>query len=600
MHATATIFRRTAWLVLLVASLVSLSAARCPGQTAAATPPADKDKFHLFLLVGQSNMAGRGRVEPQDQVAHPRLLTLDKELQWQPAVDPLHFDKPAVVGVGLGRTFGLQLVEADPEITVGLIPCAVGGSPIASWQPGGRHAQTNTQPYDDALRRARHALRFGQLRGILWHQGESDATPELAGEYQQRLHELIARLRKDLQAEQVPFIAGQMGQFAERPWDAAHKLVDAAHQSLPAQVPRTALVSSEGLGHKGDQVHFDAASYRELGRRYAAAYRGLLRTRILFGSCARQERPMPIFETIVGQHPDLFVFLGDNIYADTTDMRVMRAKYDQLQADPGFARLRKACPNLATWDDHDYGQNDAGADYPQREASRRLFLDFWSERADSPRRSRAGVYDARVFGPVGQRVQIILLDTRYFRGPLRQGAKREGGPYVPGDDPAVPLLGEEQWAWLREQLTVPAELRVIATSIQCVAQDAGQECWANLPHERQRFYRLLDETRAEGVLLISGDRHWAELSVNRDALPYPLYDLTSSSFNQPHPRGTPTENRFRDNVPTWHQENFGAIEIDWRADDPQLVLQIRDLQGQPKMDKRIRLSQLRRGPAGGN
>jgi hypothetical protein len=234
-----------------------------------------KGDFHLFLLVGQSNMAGRGRVSEQDREPHPRVLTLTKDNRWEPAVDPLHFDKPSVVGVGVGRTFGIRIAEANPRVTVGLIPCAAGGSPIASWEPGGFHSQTNSHPYDDALRRAKLALQSGTLKGILWHQGESDSQPEKAEIYEEKLHALIARFRKELQAPDVSFLAGQMGQFAERPWSDAKKLVDQAHRDLPEKVPHCAFIASDELTHKGDKVHFDAKSYREFGNRYAEAYLNL-------------------------------------------------------------------------------------------------------------------------------------------------------------------------------------------------------------------------------------------------------------------------------------------------------------------------------------
>ena len=143
----------------------------------AETPKIPREKFHLFLLVGQSNMAGRGKVAEGDRKPHPRVLMLSREKKWVPAVDPMHFDKPRMVGVGLGRTFGIAVAEGDPGIHVGLIPCAVGGSPIRSWEPGGYHGQTKSHPWDDSLARARAALRDGTLKGILWHQGESDSNP---------------------------------------------------------------------------------------------------------------------------------------------------------------------------------------------------------------------------------------------------------------------------------------------------------------------------------------------------------------------------------------------------------------------------------------
>ena len=219
-------------------------------------------------------MAGRGKIEKQDKQPHPRVLKLTKDNRWVPAVAPLHFDKSSA-GVGLGRTFGIEIAESNPQITVGLIPCAAGGSPISSWEPGGYHSQTKSHPYDDALKRARFAIRSGTLKGILWHQGESDSRPERATVYEKKLHELIARFRKEFDAKDMPFIVGQMGQFSERPWSDAKKQVDAAHRDLPKSVKHTAFVNSDGLKHKGDEVHFDSTSYLELGRRYAKAYQSL-------------------------------------------------------------------------------------------------------------------------------------------------------------------------------------------------------------------------------------------------------------------------------------------------------------------------------------
>lgn len=249
-------------LILLLTPLDLVSAVEAP-------PP---DGFDLFLLVGQSNMAGRGKLAEEDRTPHPRVLTFSADEQWVPAVDPLHFDKPAVVGVGLGRTFGIEIAQRSPGVTVGLIPCAVGGSPIDAWTPGSYYAPTKSHPWDDAIRRAKAAMQHGKLRGILWHQGESDSRGELAEAYQQKLDDLIHRFRKELDAPEVPVIVGQLGQFPERPWSESRRTVDRAHRELPQRVARTAFVSSDGLVHGGDEVHFDAASYREFGRRFAQAY----------------------------------------------------------------------------------------------------------------------------------------------------------------------------------------------------------------------------------------------------------------------------------------------------------------------------------------
>lgn len=242
------------------------------------TVPQSRDTFHLFLLAGQSNMAGRGAVTPEDRRPTPRVLMLDKAGAWVPAVDPMHFDKP-IAGVGLGRAFAARIAEAYPTVTIGLVPAAAGGSPIDAWQPGGYHDQTKSHPWDEAIARARVALQAGRLQAILWHQGESDATPALAAAYQGKLHDLVARFRTTLDAPDLPFIVGQLGRFPDAPWDEARQLVDAAHRALPGTVPHTAFVSSEGLVHGGDKVHFDAASLRELGRRYAEAYVSLTASR---------------------------------------------------------------------------------------------------------------------------------------------------------------------------------------------------------------------------------------------------------------------------------------------------------------------------------
>lgn len=233
-----------------------------------------KEKFHLFLLVGQSNMAGRGTVEEQDKTPHPHVLMLDKAGAWLPAIDPMHFDK-AAAGVGLGKTFGALYAEKHPGITVGLIPCAVGGSPIDAWKPGVFYKPTNSHPWDEAMQRAHLAQKAGGIVGILWHQGESDSNAKLAPGYKAKLHDLIARMRKELEVPDAPFIVGQMGKFAEVPWDDAHVQVDKAHQELPSKVKHTAFANSEGMNHRGDKIHFDSPSYREFGKRYFAAFQAL-------------------------------------------------------------------------------------------------------------------------------------------------------------------------------------------------------------------------------------------------------------------------------------------------------------------------------------
>ena len=286
--------------------------------------------------------------------------------------------------------------------------------------------------------------------------------------------------------------------------------------------------------------------------------------RIAFGSCANQEKPQPIWDAVVETKPQLFVSLGDNIYADTEDMEVMKAKYAKLAKQPGYQKLKKTCPIIATWDDHDYGANDAGAEYPKKKESQQIFLDFFGAAKDDPRRSREGVYDAHLFGPKGKRVQIILLDGRYFRSPLKKGFKPgepgEGrrGIYVPNTDKDATMLGETQWRWLAEQLKVPAELRIIGAGIQVVADEHGSETWGNFPLERQRLFRLIRESKADGVVILSGDRHLAEISRlpadHKDGVGYPLYDITSSSLNVPSGNFTKSKVRFANEINSRSEE----------------------------------------------
>ena len=233
-------------------------------------------RLQLFLLAGQSNMAGRGTVEAQDREANPHVFMLDRRQQWMPAIDPVHFDKP-VAGVGPGRAFGLALAEADHTVRIGLVPAAVGGSPIASWEPGSLDAATGTHPYDDAIAHARATMLTGDLKAILWHQGESDSHEPLASAYEGRLRTLIERFRTDFGNQNLPFVIGQLGRFGGAPWDAAKTHVDSVHRALASQMRNVSYVSSDGLKDKGDKTHFDAPSARELGRRYADAYLALVR-----------------------------------------------------------------------------------------------------------------------------------------------------------------------------------------------------------------------------------------------------------------------------------------------------------------------------------
>ncbi len=330
--------------------------------------------------------------------------------------------------------------------------------------------------------------------------------------------------------------------------------------------------------------------------------------KVAFGACVHQDRPQPIWEAVCAAQPQLFIFLGDNIYADTNDIDVMWAKYQQLGNQPGYQQLKKTCPILATWDDHDFGVNDGGDDYPQKRDAQKVFLKFFEAPRDDPRWTREGVYSSYTYGPEGKTVQVILLDARYFRSPLTKGFEPgepgEGirGIYAPNRNPATTVLGEAQWRWLEAELKKPAQLRIIGSGVQAVANDHGWEAWANFPHERQRLFDLIRGTKATGVVLISGDRHLAEISRlaadEPSGVGYPLYDITSSSLNAPSGNITAAGTRFTNEVNshrignTYFETNFGFIDIDWTPSDPLLRLQVRDAKGGVVLQQRVRLSEL--------
>lgn len=320
-------------------------------------------------------------------------------------------------------------------------------------------------------------------------------------------------------------------------------------------------------------------------------------SRIAFGSCAKQDWEQPIWNAVLAARPDVFIWLGDNIYGDSRDPDVLAAKWQQLASQPGYQALVRQTQIVGTWDDHDYGENDAGREFPLKAESQKLLLDFLGEPVDSPRRQQQGVYSAVEWGPPERRIQLILLDTRYHRSPLKlNGIERVPGqpypgPYAPTDDPDATLLGAEQWTWLGQQLERPAKLRLIASSIQVLNDSHSWEKWGNFPAEQQRLWKLIRDTGAEGVIMLSGDRHHAEFSRATDLFEYPLWDLTSSSLN------SPTASRIETNPlrvgPLYLRENFGLLTIDWTAADPMIRCEIQGLRGEVILEQTIPLSDLR-------
>ena len=320
-----------------------------------------------------------------------------------------------------------------------------------------------------------------------------------------------------------------------------------------------------------------------------------LPARIAFGSCGHQDKPQPILRTVCQQQPDLFIYLGDNIYGDTKDMQVLKEKYQTLAAKSEFQELRQAVPLLSVWDDHDYGWNDAGKEYEFAEQSKAIFMDFWRVPEDSPRRQHAGIYGVHRFQDQQHSLQVILLDTRTFRDPLKRNAAkdRESGSfkndYQPDPDETKTLLGDAQWQWLQQVLQEPADLRIVCSSIQFGHEYNGWESWTNLPLEQQRMVDLIRRTQANGVIFISGDVHWGEISRRDWPDLYPLYDVTASGLTEEWYNVEPNRYRQGDAV---RENHFGSIDIDWTQSDPVIRLGIIDTAGNKRVEQRVRLSEL--------
>jgi alkaline phosphatase D len=305
-------------------------------------------------------------------------------------------------------------------------------------------------------------------------------------------------------------------------------------------------------------------------------------SRIAFGSCVNENRPMAFWDVIAAQKPQAFLLIGDNVYGDTratwsADLPTLTASYKKLSARQEFDRFRRNVPMMTTWDDHDYGANDAGGSFTFKEYAEKAYEAYWAASAEV--QSRPGVYESRIVGPEGRRVQFILLDSRFFRSDLVSMPYRDPGPplgwYIPNTDPKATLLGDAQWQWLEQELAKPAELRFIVSSIQLVTSAHNYEGWANFPKERVRFYGLLAAKGVNNAVMLTGDRHaGAFYKTEVPGLKSPLWEVTSSSLNFAFGKGDggdkePDPNRTGG---LWGVPNFSLIDIDWAAKTVKLSL----------------------------
>jgi alkaline phosphatase D len=321
-------------------------------------------------------------------------------------------------------------------------------------------------------------------------------------------------------------------------------------------------------------------------------------TRLGLGSCFNQGRTGEILEAARRAAPDAFVFMGDNVYGsdtETPDLAILRGAYAAALARPDYRAFRQAMPMFAVWDDHDFGKNDAGARYAYKEATRPLFFDFWGVPADSPRRRHGGIHDSVMTGPPGARLHMILLDTRTFRDDWIATDERDAPGkerYLANPDPAKTILGPAQWAWLAGELAKPADLKILVTSYQLVADGHGWERWGLFPAERARMYDLIGTSGAKNLIVVSGDRHLSAVYREEKGLPYPLTELSASSMNMASQSWSERAEEAGPNrlTPTFRANNFGLLAIDW--DKRTVTMEVHDKDNKPVLTHTVDLRTL--------
>lgn len=296
---------------------------------------------------------------------------------------------------------------------------------------------------------------------------------------------------------------------------------------------------------------------------------------IAFGSCNNQEKDQAMWKPILLNQPDLWVWLGDNIYADTNNMQAMAKMYHKVRSEPDYSKLCAQSSIMGIWDDHDYGVNDGDKNYSKRRQSKELMLKFLDVPLSDPVWKHEGAYQAYTIGPAGQQVKFILLDGRYFRDELT--ANPGGTPRYFVNEKGD-MLGEAQWKWLEAELrNSSAQIHIIGCGVQFIHDEHAFEKWANFPVARKRLLDLLAQIKPTKTMLISGDRHISEVSkMELPGLGYPLYDFTSSGLTHAYAGSTTEPNRFRVS-PLVNQRSFGILRIDWSGAAPKITMEARGL-----------------------
>jgi len=274
---------------------------------------------------------------------------------------------------------------------------------------------------------------------------------------------------------------------------------------------------------------------------------------IAFGSCNKHNETQDMWDVIAVQQPDLWIWLGDMIYGDTKNMSKMKEKYVLQNQVKEYADFVAEVPIIGTWDDHDYGVNNGDKFYPMKKESRDLALDFLRVPKKAQVWNREGLYQNHEYTFDGKLIRVILLDIRYFS----DRAFKKNKKYT--KDPKADILGKEQWKWLKQELAKEEDLLIIGSGIQFIPEEHRFEKWANFPSSRTKLFDLLDADLSKNIILLSGDRHLAEIS-KIDLPSKSVIEITSSGLTH-HYRGfngEPNTARIGDVCP---ERNFGSIKL---------------------------------------
>lgn len=286
---------------------------------------------------------------------------------------------------------------------------------------------------------------------------------------------------------------------------------------------------------------------------------------IAFGSCNRQNTENILWKEIIKNKPNLWIWGGDNIYADTHDINKLKNDYATLKNQKGYLSLINNIPVMATWDDHDYGKNDSGIESPTKKEAQRVFLDFLDVDITSQRRKQEGIYHSENFKTKKGSIKVIILDTRYFRTALTEST-RNSKRFMPNVFGSGTVLGTRQWQWLTSELEdSKADFNIVVSSIQVLAAEHGFETWGNFPHEVEKLKKLIVKSNAKGVLLLSGDRHISEFSKTTvENLSFPLIDFTSSGLTHAYRGFTNEKNKYRVKDVVYNI-SFGILKFDFKT-----------------------------------